>query len=550
MTELLSLWRFPLDRVGISTAQKVAAEQPNCSVTITFTTDFSAMTIYNYGASKPEPVPGGSSVVNSSALSYMLAKMSAASPIGGLAFIPQAEFPINADSFSVPDQCNIVGSAGGGSAGKNQTPFYHFMIDYNYTDGSIFLKCSGDSTSGGKCFRSLAFFGMNIGGAGDTCIHAGTENCRAINCTFTDIPTAFNAQGDGCMLEQSTIFYAATQTGTKAIIIAGAQCGVLGPAEIDQQSQNPGPANCTAISIEGAEHTLVAEVHLSDWNIGIDFSQAAGAQHTHIRNISVQSWQNALRIQLPTNAGASTAGIKVTSSYLAKSNVTTVTDPVVLIDPQGNSNAKLSDITLLECTVINTAASSGVQYGLQIVGGTNIKIIGGTYSNNGTHGGAGIAITGACGDVQIIGANVQPSYPWSAIQNSQQYGLLVTAAPAGTVYVADCDLTGYGTGQQAVEVTVPLTSGQLAIYNCPGYNDKDTSLNGGVAPTHATSASSCTTPYFGPSVFVFVNPSGQPVRLHVFGQVMSQSFGIIFLPSPYDSFYFETAPSAFSWIGT
>jgi len=40
-----------------------------------------------------------------------------------------------------------------------------------------------------------------------------------------------------------------------------------------------------------------------------------------------------------------------------------------------------------------------------------------------------------------------------------------------------------------------------------------------------------------------------PAVLHVFGQTMSLSFGIIFLPGPYDNFYFSNAPLHFTWIG-
>ena len=94
-----------------------------------------------------------------------------------------------------------------------------------------------------------------------------------------------------------------------------------------------------------------------------------------------------------------TSGIEVTASLLAKTDVSTDPTAVVLIDPQltsGNTNSQLNDITFLDCTVFNAAASAtAAQHGLQIVGGTNIKVIGGTYSNNSSAGGAGIAITGA-----------------------------------------------------------------------------------------------------------------------------------------------------------
>lgn len=550
MTEILSLWRSPLDQVAVSKANNLRDRQPYCS--IGYGENFDAMTIYNYGYYISLPKSPND------ALTQMFMDMSAASPVGGTAFISQTTLasPLNSSTsgFAVPDQCNIIGSAGGGVLVGTGPPnqFFHFTIDF--TNHGIFLNCSGNSTSGGKYFHSLAFKGT-FAGVGDTCINAATDNCRAVNCTFTDVPTAFYATGNGCTLEQCTINYD-TVNGATAIRIAGSQCGVFGPADMDQQKRDQGgPKDCTAVSIEGAQQTVIADVHLSDWFIGVDFSAVAGgAQDTEIRNAEIQSWQYALKIQLPSTA-ATTRGIKITSCMLAKTGGSTDTHPIVSIDPgTGNSNAQLSDIALLDCTVFSGAVSANAQYGVQIAGGTNIRIIGGVYSNNGSMGGAGIAVTGACGDVQIIAANLQSSYPWAGTVlnlNHQQYGLLVTSAPAstGTILVKDCDLYGYDPmmSQQAVHVTVPVTRG-LFIENCRGYNDVNTSLNMGAAPTVPTNAAGCSTPYFGPSVIAF--SSSTPVHLTIFGQTFTLSYGVFYLPSPYDTISFDMAPTAgFSWYG-
>lgn len=559
MTEILSLWRSPLDQVAFSEAAKLRDRQARCS--ISYGEDFGAMTIYNYGYYISIPMSPDD------ALTQMFEDMSAANPIGGIAFVSQttlsSSLTASASGFAVPDQCNIIGSGGGGSG---TTPFYHFTIDY--AEGSLFLSCSGNYTSGGKYFRSLAFRGTSLQSGSDTCIYAEAANCRAVNCTFTDIPVAFNAQGDGCALEQCTIDYDG-RSGTSAApitaaIIAGAQCAILGPGEFEQRPQSEhGPAYCTGVSIEGAEHTVVADIHLSDWNIGVDFGAAAGATDTEIRNCEIQSEQTALSIRLPSDASTATCGVKVTSCMLAKTNDSSTYDPtghaVVVIDPQGSSNDLLDDITLLDCTVFTMGSTTILgQHGLNIVGGSNIKIIGGTYSNNSSNAGAGIAITGPCGDVQIIGANLQPTYPWAGTTmgsslNDQQYGLLVSGGPTGTIYVSNCDLTGYTNTtpyvQQAVVVTGTAPH-ELLISNCPGYNDQSTSIQT-TPPTSSASASSPGaggTPYFGPSVFIFSNSSA--VNLYMSGQTISTSFGIIYLPSPYDSFYFiMTGPTVFLWIG-
>ena len=46
-TEILSLWRSPLDKVALVQAEALQERQPRC--TISYGEDFSAMTIYNYG---------------------------------------------------------------------------------------------------------------------------------------------------------------------------------------------------------------------------------------------------------------------------------------------------------------------------------------------------------------------------------------------------------------------------------------------------------------------------------------------------------------------
>ncbi len=552
MNEILSLWRSALDQTALLQAEALCDCQPRCSITIDFDTNFTAMTIYNFGQyTGPPPISGPVNV----ALTTMFAAMSGANPIGGLVFVEQYGFTVWSNNFSVPDQCNIIGSGGGGSNPGAGSPFYHFAIDYTAGSSSIFLSCSGNYTSGGKYFRGLAFRGTNVASTSATCIYADTENCRIVNCTFTDIPTVFNAQGTACTLEQCTVDYT-TKNGATAVIIGGTQCGIFGPGEVFQQPVNKnGPKNCTGVSIQGAEHAVLAGTHFSDWYVGIEFKNAAGTTNAEIRNCEVQSVQTALSIQLPSGSSEATSGVKATSCTFAKSNYSstydTMGEPVVIISPQSSTySSLLSDISLVDCSVFNMdLCTIAGQHGLEIVGGTNIKIIGGTYSNNSSNGGAGIAITGPCGDVQIIGANLQPTYPWVGMAqiNNQQYGLLISGGPVGTVFVSSCDLTGYTTSPQQAVLVSGTAPNELLIYDCPGYNDTGASLNGGVAPTSSVHAASCSTPYFGPSIIVFSNSSA--VTLHIFGQAITLSFGIFFLPSPYDSFYFSVAPAAFTWIG-
>ena len=238
------------------------------------------------------------------------------------------------------------------------------------------------------------------------------------------------------------------------------QDGVIGPGQFAQTSQASGGATgCTCISIEGAEHALVSGMQILEWTTGMDFSQAQKTRFAHITNCEIECWQTAVNIQfqpaLPIRRQASKSPAALTKAE----DSTDVVNPVVRIDTNGNSNLLLlNDIALIDCTVYNMALAPllGGPRGLLIAGGSNIKIIGGTYSNNGPYGGAGIAITGACEDVQIIGVNLQPSYPGAPNVNSQKYALLVSSSPTGAVIVSGCDMTGYSLSP--VSVTAPQTN--------------------------------------------------------------------------------------------
>jgi hypothetical protein len=383
VNEILSLWRSPLDKVALAKAEALADRQPCCSIGLD--ENFSAMTVYNYGFYVSQ-----SGATPETALIAMLAAMDPNSQgaIGGVAFIPQQTFTMDDASFfpfSVPDQCNIFSSGTGGSGGS--PPYYHFLIEV--TDGVTFLSCSGSTyTTGGTYFHGLAFRWDGSSNVGDTCILAATGNCCAIRCTFTDCPQAFYAQAPGCALKQCTINYRSTPDGATAVVIASSQCAILGPGEFQQQPPFPGgggPQNCTCISMQGgADHTVIADTHVSEWWTGVDFSQGGGSTNTHIRNCQLQCYVSPLNIQL-NSAGGPIVGVKVTGSTLTRTNESGDSGnpaPVVLIDPNGNGNGLLSDITLLGRTVWNTGDASALtgQHGLKIIGGTNIKIIGGRSS--------------------------------------------------------------------------------------------------------------------------------------------------------------------------
>ena len=78
---------------------------------------------------------------------------------------------------------------------------------------------------------------------------------------------------------------------TTAVILAAAQCGVIGPSVFSQTSPaSSGPSGCVCISVQGpAEHTVIANRRSMSGTVGIDFSQKAGAAYTHITNCEIET---------------------------------------------------------------------------------------------------------------------------------------------------------------------------------------------------------------------------------------------------------------------
>ncbi len=160
MSEILSLWRSPLDKVALCQTEALRDRQPQCS--IGYAEDFSAMTIYNFGYYVTNYAP---TAPYDAALTQMFSDMNPNlyTNYGGMAFIPQQSFAVdsnysaNPGPYNVPDQVNIIGSGGGGTSVGSASAFFHFVVTPSSGAATTFLNCSNDITSGGTYFRSLAF---------------------------------------------------------------------------------------------------------------------------------------------------------------------------------------------------------------------------------------------------------------------------------------------------------------------------------------------------------------------------------------------------------
>jgi hypothetical protein len=523
---------------------------------IEFDTPFNPTTMYNFGSYAMVP-GGGTASANTGYLNDMFAAMASADPIGGLAFIPQSQFEIET-GVTVAGQCNVVGSGGGGILGTEVpgSDFFHFIIQ----GAGTFLTCSGAHTSAGQYFRNLAFQWSNPMDRGDTCILANTWNCRAVECNFVDCPVAFAANGLQSGLIGCTIVYSGGPANATAVVLqGGTECFIHGPGEFYQTSVAlGGPTGCSAIALGGGspqhtEHAVITDLHLYNWSFAINYALNRNVFGTQVTNVEAAAYKTCVNMVAPDD-NAKIWAEKYTSCLFRKAIDSPDGHPIIVVDTNLGLNGNLNDIEFRNCTVYSDSSTPQAgQYCYKITSGENIRIIGGTIGNAGGSGGAGIAITppaggGGPGRITIFGVNLSATYPRADNVHAQQYGLLILATLQDVVTVENCDLTGYEGIGDAVNVAGDA-NGYLYVRSCEGYNDLNAPLNGGVAPVGPgpTSAAICSTPYFGPSLISFSNSS--PVSLNVFGAAISVSAGVFYLPSPYDGFYFQTAPSFFSWIG-
>jgi hypothetical protein len=563
MTEILSLWRSPLDEVALIEAEALCSRQPQCS--IPYDEDFHLLTVFNYGYYVSQ-----TGATNDSALAAMFAAMAPNSygNNGGTAFIPQVSYAVTAGyiggsppPFTPADQSNIIASGTGGQSGGNS--FLHFPISppTGATAASCFVYCNGTHTSGGIYFRSLAFK-WKLTSYQDICIYADQWNVKAQECNFVDCPTAFYAAGLGCGLDQCTIQYTPSATtgpnDTVAVYLQGPECFLLGPGEFSQTSVASGGATgCTAIALGGGggsgnlEHAIVNGPHISDWSYGLNYNINPGVLATHVSSVEAQCYVTCVNMQPPGDAGV-IFGEKYTSCTLQKSQDSSDGHPIIYIDTNGGGNDNIQDIEFLNCTVYSdTATPQSSQYCYQITSGNNIRIIGGTASNAGgpTSGGAGVAITpptggGGPGRITILGVDLSAKYNNAHNVHAQQFALYISATPSDTITVEDCKMTGYSASP--VYVTGTIGTGLLYITKCEGYNDQDTPINGGSAPITTGTDSAAKNGYYGPSLLTFYNST--PISVTVNGVAFSMSTGSFYL-GPYDTILFASAPHTSSWTG-
>lgn len=543
----------------------------------------------------------GSAASNSDALTSLFTAMVTAAGLGGgTARIPQYNFPVNASDGGIVVPPGPSGNGdgggiiqglgtGGSSGGGGANPAFHFSIsDPSPNLGPfIFLNSTGNHTSGGTFFKNLAFRWVGPGFPGDTCLSLSVWNNGVDSCTFTDCPTAMNFQGLAGSARRCTIDYnVSALPNVTAIILQGNQNEISGPSEMNGNSLS-GTSTCVLIGGGPAtcEHNTIRNVHIYDWNYGIDYSDinstgtGSGTSNNVIDGCKIDCFKSCVNL-IPKGSSGNIFNQMFTNNEITKTQGSTDGSPIVFIDSNGGAANNIGPILLVNNVIYsNVTGGTGQeppdtydgiaqhnQYGVQIGTADYVSIIGGQISNCGTKGGndgtANVCISGNPNKVIISSVDLNALYPGANSGQStgnmgagaSEYALLISGSPK-FVLVTNCSMEGFAASQ----VSVTGTPTSVLVQNCPGYNDQNTPINTllnittGRAYSAATQGANGGTNYYGPSFVMFkANTSGGTFQYNsgTAQALLANQVVCLTLESPYDTIQFNThPPAAFTWIG-
>lgn len=493
--------------------------------------------------------------------------------------LPAGSYNLN-DTIKIMNQSGkglvVKGASGGTTLVQTaSTPVDMFEVN-SWTGGpgvrfeDLYLSYPTTITS-----LSSPVYAVNLNTSGT----ARAENVTCERVYFDSCPGAFRTGPNAlqCGLLNCTVDYENTNLANQvAVTLGGSQDFVRGC--VIRQPIDNSPSGCTGILINAVMTCFITDTHVSDFQTGIQISD--NAETVFFSNVRVEAWNTALAIA-PSSSQSTIYDVHFSNCTLALESGSTARTSGITIGTGGGANSNVSSIFFDSCDVFGFANA-----GLEIDGGQDIVVTGGQYSSNGQNAtaspyiGAGIAITGG-NAITISGADCSGiSNYWLKLNgtgSAQPYGITINELSSNNptsdvtiigcnvngnatngivvanqpnlfpsnIYIRACDASGYSSYSAAIDVL----SGESLVQatDCPGYNDRNQPLNGGAAPTSGTSASTCSTPYFGPSTVTFSNSSS--LTVHVSGTPYAMSFGSIHLPRQLDQIYFSAAPSTFTWLG-
>lgn len=434
------------------------------------------------------------------------------------------------------------------------------LVQMNGSADLFVVETNADSAGddiGGTVFQDLTMIYNEPSppAASGAAIHVtgGAQNVKLLRLVIIDFSLGVWFDNSlGCSMIDSEVYNAATYgtaltIGASGSLESGIETYVAGCTFISYE--NP---NGIAVQIYGCEHLRMVNTRLEGYQQGIVITTTTGngnVRKLYFGNVSC----------FPSSSESATgAAVSITTSSSTHAAVcqiffdccefggygTTYTGGGVYIAAPGSANAPIDQIRFVDCHCCLWPGP-----GLNIAGGTNIEVIGGYFSCNGTNTSgspqSGILIDGAASGVRITGAACNNSVynpdasPPAEAPATQQYGIYISNS-AASIRIAHCDLTGNQTNgayvtestnvfvkhcdftglTSPIAVTTPVTN--LQVIDCPGYNDQATTVRAS-APANGLEFNATTYGYYGKVAFYVWG--GTAVRVTIDGNATALASG-------------------------
>lgn len=450
---------------------------------------------------------------------------------GGTILIPSGKYSFTSGISHTALSNEDVGIVIAGTGGSAE-----LQANFN---GPLITLTDFSSTGNGVRFRNLRISYLSATATGPAVSLSHCENISFDQVFFENCPGALldDKRSSQCGLTNCTIEYNIDNNNQTMVQIYGAQDYVHACVIRQQPLSKGGPTGCTGILIGSASEPYVTNTHISDFDFGIKVA-GGGPNVVRGRFSNIECDANVTAAQIfPVSNTASVDQLFFNGCIFTLTSDSTSTTAGVTIATNGGPNSNVSDIVFSSCIFHNWNGP-----GLELSGGQNIIVdacrIGSCALRSAIANAGGITIIGTPSNVTINGTDLSGTVPGD--NGTQPYAISIQAAVQG-LYVRGCNLSGNATAPLFLHS--PGTA--IEITDCVGYNDQNTVLNGGVAPTSPTSAPTSSTPYFGPSQVNFTGESG---LVHISGRPYAMTFGSVYLV-PTDFIYFDSTPGNFGWVG-
>lgn len=415
--------------------------------------------------------------------------------------------------YSIPGIYNVLDySVGPGQTAVNNTANMATVISHAVSDTNgamiLFPTVDGSGFSGPYQFSTTSGTIMAIPGVGGTTqplLICGTGGGTTLE-SLTANATFFSVSSDAVTFQDLTIVYASepesSPTGTAFSFSGGQGYNLFRVSIIDfstgvefynltqaymvectvTYTTNYPTATLAAVYVDqGAEVwidkcllSFTGSANIESGQIGVKVGQSSWTRitQTEVQNfytgiaLGIGSGQSAGTMITNTHVTTPSGGIGlsiVQNVYDVKvigcrfESVTAGTAQNIVINPTSNAGGD----TLMFDSCVSTGS---IDYGIQIVAGQSIQILGGTYSGNTT---AGIAITGSAAEVQINGVSCEGVGDAGA-SGPQIYGIYITAGSDIQILNANCSGNGTSTNNGSgiyIDGTVSRVQISTAICN-------------------------------------------------------------------------------------